>query len=117
MVLHVWMQFLPPKKPYLLMLGKVTYIEASIKGMFCLPLCIVINILLKSMRVSNCGLAIRGVYAGAAVHADDLRTTSASLDAISDHVKIIDDFTVNARLNLNVSKLEVMKCSKQSQPS
>jgi hypothetical protein len=67
------------------------------------------------MRISNCGLAIRGVYAGAAVHADDLCTTSASLDTISDQVK--DDFTVNACLNLNVSKLEVMKFLQQSHPS
>ena len=39
---------------------------------------IVMDILLKDMRTSNCGLSVRGGYAGATVHTDDLRTTSSS---------------------------------------
>ena len=74
------------------------------------------DILLKHMRTSNCGLSVRGVYAGAAVHADDLRTISSSLDVINDQVNIIDEFTTNNCLKLNVSKLEVMRLSKQLQP-
>ena len=59
---------------------------------------------------------VRGIYAGAAVHADDLCTTSSSLDVINDQVNIIDEFTTNNCLKLNVSKLEVMRLSKQLQP-
>ena len=77
---------------------------------------IVMDDILKRMRASNCGLSIRGVYAGAAVHADDLRTTAASLDVIRDQVKIIDDFTTTTCLKLNISKLEVMRFSRLSYP-
>ena len=43
---------------------------------------IVMDVLLQRMRSSNCGLSIRGVYAGAAVQADDLHTTSSSIGVI-----------------------------------
>ena len=77
---------------------------------------IVMDILLKHMRTSNCGLSVRGVYAGAAVRADDLHTTSSSLDVINDQVNSIYEFTTNNCLKLNASKLEVMRLSKQLQP-
>ena len=41
------------------------------------------DLLLKRLRESKCGLYVRGTYMGGAVHADDLRTTAASSDAIS----------------------------------
>ena len=56
-------------------------------------------------------------YVGAAVHADDLRTTSSSLDVINDQVNIIDEFTTNNCLKLNVSKLEVMRLLSSSNHS
>ena len=43
----------------------------------------VMDLLLKRLRESECGLYVRGTYMGAAVHADDLRSTTASAEAIS----------------------------------
>ena len=36
------------------------------------------DLLLSKMRDSDIGLSVRGLYVGAAIHADDLRTTAAS---------------------------------------
>ena len=49
-------------------------------------------------------------YAGAAIHADDLRTTAASKDAVSLQASVISNFGRNACLKLNASKLEVRQC-------
>ncbi len=74
---------------------------------------IVMDSLLKQMKANNCGLSVCGTYAGAAIHADDLRTAAASKDAIDKQVDIIRNFTENACLKLNTSKLEVLKISHQ----
>ena len=36
----------------------------------------VMDLLLKQLRESECGLFVRGTYMGGAIHADDLRTTA-----------------------------------------
>jgi hypothetical protein len=43
----------------------------------------VMNLLMKRLWESECGLHVRGMYIGGAVHGDDLRTTAASSDSIS----------------------------------
>ena len=75
----------------------------------------VMDSLLKRMRERNVGSSIRGVYTGATIHADDLRTTAAIRDEIWQQADVIKDFTQNTWLNLNVSKLERVKISKTPQ--
>ena len=63
------------------------------------------------MRERNVGSSIRGVYTGAAIHADDLRTTAATRDEVWQQADVIQDFTQDTCLNINISKLEVVKIS------
>ena len=72
----------------------------------------VMDSLLKSRRERNVRSSIRVVYIGAAIHADDLRTTAATRDEVRQQADVIQDFTQDTCLNLNVSKLEVVKISK-----
>ena len=74
----------------------------------------VMDSLLKRRMERNVGSSIRGVYIGAAIHADDLRTTAATRDEVRQQADVIQDFTQDTCLNLNVSKLEVVKISKIS---
>ena len=67
------------------------------------------------MREKNVGSSIRGVYNGAAIHADDLRTTAATRDEVRQQTDVIQDFTKDTCVNLNVSKLDVVKISKTPQ--
>ena len=50
----------------------------------------VMDLLMKRLRESDCGLHVRGTYMGAAVHADDLRTTAASAEAVSQQNVVIN---------------------------
>ena len=78
---------------------------------------IVMDLLLSKMRDSNIGLSVRGLHVGAAIHADDVRTTAASSGDLCDQSNIIDEFASSSCLRLNPSKLEVMKLSKVPEPS
>ena len=49
------------------------------------------------------------------IHADDLRTTATTRDEVRQQADVIQDFTQDTCLNLNVSKLEVVKISKTLQ--
>ena len=76
---------------------------------------IVIDVLLKCMRESNCGLSVRGTYMGAATHADDIRTTAPSKKSVSTQADIVANFMKDTCLKLNSSKLEIVKISSQPQ--
>ena len=65
---------------------------------------IVIDVLLKRMRESNCGLSVRGTYMGAATHAD-IRTTAPSKKSVSTQADIVANFMKDTCLKLNSSKL------------
>ena len=73
------------------------------------------DLLMKRLRESDCGLHVRGTYMGAAVHADDLRTTAASAEAVSQQNAVINQFARDSCLRLNTSKTEVVKISPFSQ--
>ena len=75
----------------------------------------VMDLLMKRLRESDCGLHVRGTYMGAAVHADDLRTTAASAEAVSQQNVVINQFSRDFCLRLNTSKTEVVKISPFSQ--
>lgn len=74
---------------------------------------IVMDVLLKRMKESKCGLSVRGTYTGAAIHADDLRTTASSIESTVSQANIIKNFTDDSCLKLNNSKLEVIRISTQ----
>ena len=76
----------------------------------------VMDCLLGRMREGNLGSLMRGVYTGAAIHADDVRTIATPRDEILHQANVIQQFTDDTCLNLNVSKLEVVKISKTPQP-
>ena len=42
----------------------------------------VMDLLLQRLCETNCGLSVRGTYMGAAIHADDLCTSAASMDCV-----------------------------------
>ena len=65
----------------------------------------VMDLLLKRLRESKCGVYVRGMYMGGAVHADDLRTTAASSDAISKQDAVINSFASVSCLKLNTTNL------------
>ena len=52
-------------------------------------------------------------YAGAAIHADDLRTTAESKDAVSQQANVICNFAKTANLKFNTSKLEIVRIGRQ----
>ena len=74
----------------------------------------IMDVLLKRLRESGHGLHIRGTYMGGAIHADDLRTTSASSESVSEQDKVIKSFTSDSCLRLNTSKFEAVKISPYS---
>ena len=71
----------------------------------------VMDLLLKRLRESECGLHVRGTYMGAAVHADDLRSTTASAEAISQQNAVINQFVRDSCLSLNTKRTEIVKIS------
>ena len=73
----------------------------------------VMDRLLKQLKEEKHGLSVCQTYAGAAIHADDLRTTAASKDTVSKQATVISNFARNANLKLNESKLEVLQVSQQ----
>ena len=73
------------------------------------------DLLLKRLRESDCGLHVRGTYMGAAVHADDLRTTAPTAEALSQQNAVINQFARDSCLRLNNTKIEVIKISPFSQ--
>ena len=72
----------------------------------------VMDVLLKWLQESRHGLHIRGTYMGGAIHADDLRTTAASSDSVTEQV--ITSFASDSCLRLNTSKFETVKISPYS---
>ncbi len=69
----------------------------------------VMDILLKRLRDSDRGLHVRGTYMGVAVHADDVRTTAESAEAILEQNNVIHQFATDACLRLNSNKTEIVR--------
>ena len=74
----------------------------------------VMDLLLKRLRESECGLYVRGTYMGGAVHADDLRTTAESSESVSRQDGVINSFCSDSCLKLNTAKFEAVKISSRS---
>ena len=73
---------------------------------------IVMDQLLKQLKEKKCGLSVCQTYAGAAIHADDLRTSAASKEVMCDQARVIKKFAEDNHLKLNASKLEVVRVSR-----
>ena len=61
------------------------------------------------LRESNHGLCVRGTYMGAAIHADDLRTSASSTECVAQQDEVINQFS--AETKLNSEKFEIVKIS------
>ena len=73
--------------------------------------------LLKQLKEKKCGLSVCQTYAGAAIHADDLRTSTASKEVMCDQAREIKKFAEDNHLKLNASKLEVVRvCRHRKDP-
>ena len=73
---------------------------------------IIINTPLGNLRREEAGISICGTFVGGAAHVDDLRTIATSKDCISQQYSIIDQFTSNNHLKLNLSKTEIIEISR-----
>ena len=90
-------------------------ISRGVKQGLVLPpilLLMVIDTLLGNLRRKEAGISICGTFVGGAAHADDLRTIAKNKDCISQQYSIIDQFTLNHHLKLNLSKTKIIKISR-----
>ena len=69
--------------------------------------------LLNQLKDKKPGLSVCQTYAGAAIHADDLRITAESKDAVSQQANVICNFAKTVNLKLNTSKLEIVRIGRQ----
>ena len=67
--------------------------------------------LTRVLRESSEGLSVKGLYMGAALHADDLRISTPSMECLTRQDKVINHFTAESSLKLNQEKLEIVKIS------
>ena len=69
------------------------------------------NSLLQRMRQLNIGGSLHGIFAGSAIHADDIRCIAPSVDSTIAQSSEINSFTTDVGLKLNTSKLEIIQLS------
>ena len=72
---------------------------------------IVMDSLLRCLHASELGLSINGLTINSAAHADDIRSVSNSITDLQKQGEIIEQFTKDNALKLNVAKTEVIKVS------
>ena len=72
---------------------------------------VVMNSLLQRMRSKHNGGFLHGIFAGTAVHADDVRSIALSIQSVISQYSDIHSFTSDVGLKLNASKLEVIQIS------
>ena len=72
---------------------------------------VVMNSLLQRMRSKHDGGSLHGIFAGTAVHADDVRSIAPSIQSVISQYSDIHSFTSDVGLKLNASKLEVIQIS------
>ena len=78
---------------------------------------IVINSLIGRLRDKNYGTSLQGFFLGAAVHADDVRTVATNKHSVMNQASEINSFTQDNNLNLNTSKLEIIRISQVPKPT
>ena len=73
---------------------------------------VIMNTLLQKMR--HLGGSLHGIFAGSAIHADDVRCIAPSIDSMNAQSSEINSFTNDAGLKLNTSNIEVIQLSQKS---
>ena len=72
---------------------------------------LIMDPLLKSLQSKALGPSIGDTYAGAFIHADDIRTISSSRATLQEQIDSVQTFAVQNGLTLNPTKCEVMLVS------
>ena len=72
---------------------------------------LIMDPLLKSLQSKALGPSIGDTYAGAFIHADDIRTISSSRATLQEQIDTVQTFTVQNGLTLNPTKCEVVLVS------
>ena len=72
---------------------------------------VIMNPLLQRMRQLNIGGSLHGIFAGSAIHADDICCIAPSVDSVIAQSSVINSFTTDVGLKLNTSKLEIIQLS------
>ena len=67
-----------------------------------------IDSLLRYLQKADTGLSINGIYTRSLGHADDLRGVIPSLTCANKQARIVEAFTVEYFLKLNLDKLEIL---------
>lgn len=75
---------------------------------------IVMDPLLELLESSGLGLCVNGLYGGAYLHADDVRTLSASVSSLQAQINIVLNFAKGNFLQLNPSKCEIVSFSQSN---
>ena len=73
--------------------------------------------LLKEMKSRKPGLSVNGLYLGAFVHADDIRTASTNATDATDQVKTVDQFAEKNGLQLSLEKCDIVITGTKDYPS
>ena len=72
---------------------------------------LIMDPLLKSLQSKGLGPSVGGTYAGAFIHADDIRTISSSRATLQEQIDTVCKFAVDNGLSLNPTKCEVVLVS------
>lgn len=67
--------------------------------------------LLHTLESEGSGVSIQGLYAGGAIHADDIRTLSSSKYDVTSQAQIVSQFASDKGLKVNPTKSEVVAFS------
>ena len=81
--------------------------EAGFHSLFLL----IMDPLLTRLQNSGLGLSINNFYAGGFIHADDIRTLSSSTESLEKHFSIVEIFSKENLLKLNVQDCEIVHFS------
>ena len=73
---------------------------------------LVMDPLLRKLESSGLGLSVNGLFAGAFLHADDIRTMANSSESLEAQIREVTVFTKQNFLVLNPNKCEILCSSK-----
>ena len=79
-------------------------------------LLIVINSWLSQLADAKCGISLGNIYTGSFGHADDLRSITTNLVSLQHQAEIVQQFTEDNFLKLNLDKLELLPMSSSQVP-
>ena len=69
---------------------------------------LVLDPLLSALKERNLGLSINGLYLGAFIHANDIRTCATNIEDVAEQVSTMDTFTQSRGLKLCLEKCALL---------